>query len=99
MYRILGIIIIAVLIPISLFAQETVYLGVSGASFGRIYEDGFTDDGTRYIVSDAQRIDTYYVSLCKYISETGESLYGIAIETKEFLSKNGQMVFIRPQER
>ena len=77
-----------------LMSAQYVFSGTSGAYLGCIYEDGMTDDGTRYIISDMQVIDRYAFSLCKFVPEEGDSWYGIAIESREYIPKNGLLVFI-----
>ena len=77
-----------------MMSAQYVFSGSSGAYLGYIYEDGMSDDGVRYIISDMQVIDKYAFSLCKFVPEEGEPWYGIAIESREYIPKNGLLVFI-----
>lgn len=85
------------LLTVSLFyaiAQNPVYLGTAGYSTNHIYEDGATDDGTRYIMSGLFHAGPYMISLCEFIPTEGESWYSLAVESKEFIPRNGLMVFV-----
>lgn len=73
---------------------QYVFSGSSGSYYGYIYEDGMADDGTRYIISDLLTIDKYAFSLCKFIPQEGNSWYGIAVESKEYIPRNGLLVFV-----
>lgn len=77
-----------------MMSAQYVFSGSSGAYLGYIYEDGMSDDGVRYIISDMQVIDKYAFSLCKFVPEEGEPWYGVAIESKEYIPRNGLLVFI-----
>lgn len=81
------------LLCVSGFAQKSVYLGTAGRAGDYIYEDGALDDGTRYIMSDLFYAGPYKISLCKYIPLEGDSWYGLAVESGEFIPNNGLMAF------
>ena len=89
-------VLLAVLLcgSLSLFAQNPVYLGTAGYSTNHIYEDGATDDGTRYIISGLFHAGPYMISLCEFIPTEGESWYSLAVESKEYIPRNGLMVFV-----
>lgn len=93
MKRCFLICICSILLSSPIFAQ-TIYSGFGSNFAGNIFEDGIMDDGTRYIISDMQQVNTYAFSLCKFIPSDGEPWYGISVETKEYMPKNGYMVFI-----
>ena len=91
------ILLIIALLTISLFyatAQNPVYLGTAGYSTNHIYEDGATDDGTRYIISGLFHAGPYMISLCEFIPEVGAPWYSLAVESKEYIPRNGLMVFV-----
>lgn len=94
MKRLIVLFAVAVCFAITASAQQTIYLGTAGAYQGYIYEDGQFDDGTRYIISDYTALDACFFSLCKFIPQTGEPWYGIAIESKEYIPQNGLLVFV-----
>ena len=75
-------------------AQTPVYLGTAGYGTNFIYEDGATDDGTRYIISGLFHANPYMISLCEFIPEEGEPWYSVAVESKEYIPRNGVMVFV-----
>lgn len=87
------LVLIAVLMP-SVMSAQYAYSGMSGVRSGYIYEDGIMDDGTRYIISDMYVCGQYSYSLCKYVAEDGNSWYGIAVEAKQYIPKNGLLVFV-----
>ncbi len=93
MKRILITISLLFMASIAMQAQH-VFSGVSGPRFGRIYEDGMADDGTRYIISDMRMIGVYAFSLCKFVPQEGEPWYGIAVESKDYIPRNGLMVIV-----
>lgn len=76
------------------FGQKTVFSGTGGSSNGYIYEDGMTDSGMRYIMSDVRNWNTYNFSICKFIPEEGDPWYGIAIESQNYIPQNGLLVFV-----
>lgn len=94
MKRVIALFAATIFLSITALAQQTVYLGTVGAYQGYIYEDGQFDDGTRYIISDNTALDVYYFSLCKFIPQSGEPWYSIAIESKEYIPQNGLLVFV-----
>lgn len=79
-------------------AQTPVYLGTAGYGTGYIYEDGATDDGTRYIISGLFHANPYMISLCEFIPEEGDPWYSLAVESKEYIPRNGVMVFVFKDE-
>lgn len=94
MKRLIALFAAAICFVITASAQQTIYLGTAGSNQGYIYEDGQFDDGTRYIISDYTALDACYFSLCKFIPQSGEPWYGIAIESKEYIPQNGLLVFV-----
>ena len=86
--------LIALLLSSTLLMAQNVFSGTGGYTTGYIYEDGLLDDGTRYIISDMRQSGAYILSLCKFIPVDGESWYGIAVESKQYIPKNGLLVFV-----
>lgn len=72
----------------------TFFSGYGGPEKGYIYEDGTTDEGMRYIISDMTLINGYAFSLCKFIPLDGEPWYGLSVETKKYMPNNGFMVLL-----
>lgn len=87
------IIVIALAIPQRVFSQYA-YLGTASRSDGLIYEDCLLDDGTRYIMSTMWELGKFGFGLCMFVPEDGEPWYGLAIESKEYIPKNGFVVII-----
>ena len=79
-------------------AQQGVYSGIGGYSCGYIYEDAELDDGTRFIISDANRTGSYLFSLCLTISPLGETKYSIAVESEKYIPLYATMVFVFNEE-
>lgn len=91
--KLLLIFTIALALPCNAFAQY-VYLGFSNKAEGNIYEDCLLDDGTRFIMSSAWGMGQFGCGLCMFIPEEGESWYGLAIESKEYIPQNGLLVIV-----
>ena len=84
---------IALAHPYNAFAQY-VYLGFGNKAEGNIYEDCLLDDGTRYIMSSMWEMGQFGCGLCKFIPEDGDPWYGLAIESKLYIPKNGLIVIV-----
>ncbi len=81
------------MIPHTAIAQY-VYLGYGNKAEGNIYEDCLLDDGTRYIMSSMCEMGKFGCGLCMFVQEDGEAWYGLAIESREYIPKNGLMVIV-----
>ena len=88
---------IILLFPVQSYAQFT-HLGNASKAEGYIYEDCLLDDGTRYIMSGHLDVGQYGFSLCRFLKDDGGSWYGLAIESKEYIPKNGLMVIVPDRE-
>lgn len=77
----------------SLSAQR-VFMGNAYKQEEFVYEDRLLDDGTRFIMSTMWDIGEFAFSLCRFISKDVDSWYGLAIESKEYIPRNGLVVFV-----
>ena len=89
----LFIMILSLALP-HLAKAQYVYLGFGNEAEGDIFEDCLLDDGTRYIMSSMWEMGQFGCGLCKFIPEEGDSWYGLAIESKEYIPKNGLVVIV-----
>ena len=95
MKRFILLLILSFGLSIHFYASaQYVYLGFSGKADGSIYEDCLLDDGTRFIMSSAWGMGQFGCGLCMFIPEEGESWYGLAIESKEYIPQNGLLVIV-----
>ena len=95
-------IILTVLFVVHLFpnvvSAQRVFMGYSNKQDGFIYEDCVLDGDMRFIMSEVWDIGDYAFSLCRFDVPEGKSWYGLAIESKEFVPKNGNIVFVPESE-
>lgn len=73
---------------------QRVFMGNAYKNEGFVYEDRLLDDGTRFIMSSMWDTGDYAFSICYFQPDDGDPWYGFAVESKDYIPRNGLIVFL-----